>query len=157
MKTYRDVIGFNGYQVSSCGEIINKHGRVLSAHKTRRGYMTTNLGYGRNVKVHRIVALAWVPNPFCHPQVNHIDGDKTNNAASNLEWVSGAQNMAHAFASGLHPNPEKAVVGVCMNTGAGIWAKSQHAVNHFGFKYRNVNDCLKGRAKTHKGYVWSYA
>lgn len=157
MADFRDVVGFPSYRVSRDGVIVNSAGHPLATYTTKRGYVTTTLGYGNSVKVHRVVAMAWIPNPNEYPQVNHIDGNKSNNAASNLEWATDSQNIAHAFANGLHPNPEKPVAGVCMETGAGIWAKSQHAVGHFGFQYRRVNDCLRGRSKSHGGYVWSYA
>lgn len=52
--------------------------------------------------VHRLIAMAWVPNPLGLPMVNHIDGDKANNHASNLEWVDGSGNQRHAVEHGLH-------------------------------------------------------
>lgn len=53
--------------------------------------------------VHRLVAMAFIPNPHGLPQVNHIDGNKGNNHASNLEWVSNADNQRHAYRIGLQP------------------------------------------------------
>lgn len=52
-------------------------------------------------KVHREVALAFIPNPYNLPEVNHIDGDKHNNHVSNLEWVTHQQNVQHSFDTGL--------------------------------------------------------
>lgn len=55
--------------------------------------------------VHRAIAALLVPNPESKPHVNHIDGNKANNDPSNLEWVTHAENMRHAFATGLTPLP----------------------------------------------------
>lgn len=57
------------------------------------------------VAIHRLVALAFVPNPLGLPVVNHIDGDKGNNFASNLEWCTVAKNAQHAEAAGLSNHP----------------------------------------------------
>lgn len=55
----------------------------------------------KSARVHRLVAMAFVPNPEGHTEVNHIDGDKGNNHCDNLEWCSRLENMRHAFANGL--------------------------------------------------------
>ncbi len=95
-----DVAGRPGYSVTQDGRIIGPRGQ-LKAHKTPAGYLHVTLGYGRTSRVHRLVAAAFVPNPSNAPEVNHIDGNKLNNHASNLEWCTRKQNMAHAFATGL--------------------------------------------------------
>lgn len=74
-----------------------------STHKpTGRVYFTCTFdGISKSVLVNRVVALALLPNPHNHPDVNHIDGNKANNHPSNLEWASRSENEKHAFRTGL--------------------------------------------------------
>lgn len=59
-------------------------------------------GNKRNMTIHRLIALTYLPNPNNLEEVNHIDGVKTNNTLSNLEWVSRSENLKHAFRLGLN-------------------------------------------------------
>ena len=104
-------VGTVTYQITKEGKIFshnNKSGRVteLSPVKnSRNGYMQISLRIGKENGepkselhfVHRLVAKAFIPNPGNLPQVNHKDGDKTNNTVENLEWVSRKQNMRHSY------------------------------------------------------------
>lgn len=90
---------------------ISNHGRCYSFLRNRlinsahniSGYLTLDLK--RNtIKVHRLVALAFVPNPDNKPFVNHIDGNKLNPRMDNLEWVTHSENMQHASKTGLLSN-----------------------------------------------------
>lgn len=98
MAEYRKVDGFP-YSVTSNGIVRNdRTGHLLKPVVSNSGYYCVKLwdgGKTKNSFVHRLVALAFVPNPDQKPEVNHIDGDKTNNAASNLEWVTGVENKRH--------------------------------------------------------------
>lgn len=79
--------------------------RVASRHGT--GYLTVRLAKAGKVKtfrVHRLVAETFLANPHSKPFVNHIDGDKHNNAISNLEWVTPKESIVHAIETGLKPD-----------------------------------------------------
>lgn len=90
------------YEITKDGEVINKHsGRHVKPQKNGKGYYRVSIG-GRLQFVHRLVATKYVPNPNNLPQVNHKDGNKLNNCADNLEWVTNQQNRDHAVEEKLH-------------------------------------------------------
>lgn len=81
-----------------------RKGKVLSPFIANNGYPTIAPKFGDSRKkllVHRLVAKAFVPGYFDGATVNHIDGDKTNNTAGNLEWTTRADNTAHQWVTGL--------------------------------------------------------
>lgn len=84
--------------VSETGQVM-KNGQLLSQYDSN-GYKAVQFGQKR-IGVHRLVAMAFIPNPESKPQVNHKDGNKANNHVSNLEWVTGSENMVHAYNHGL--------------------------------------------------------
>ena len=89
------------YQVSKFGRVGNiKTERVLKLCVNSSGYKKVVLN-GKNEYVHRLVAETFIPNPHNLPEVNHKDGNKWNNCADNLEWVSKSENAKHAFDLGL--------------------------------------------------------
>ena len=73
---------------------------LLQARQNSNGYLIVTLD-GKQLSVHRLVALHFLPNPYNYSQVNHKDGNKLNNHYSNLEWCTAKQNMQHAFGTGL--------------------------------------------------------
>lgn len=103
IKGYEDkyMISENGDIVSlprKCGFGTRKEERPRK-QAVKRGYATCGLSENKKLiyhLVHRLVANAFIPNPKNHPQINHIDGDKTNNHVSNLEWCDRSHNQVHA-------------------------------------------------------------
>lgn len=87
------------------GRVYSKPLRELRSFPRSDGRVQVNIKLkGFTTKVHRLVALAYIPNPEMKPQINHIDGDPTNNHYTNLEWVTDKENKVHARASGLYTN-----------------------------------------------------
>lgn len=111
MENWIDVKGYEGiYQVSDKGRIKRlvgfrcKEERVLKLGKNKGGYHIVFLSKNNKRKhylVHRLVAMSFIENPENKPQVNHIDGCKTNNCLSNLEWNTSSENMQHSYDTGL--------------------------------------------------------
>ena len=101
---------FSGYTIREDGEIRSRFGRVVKQRHDGPGYARVELwqnGKGRKYLVHRLLAQAFIPNPEGKPQVNHIDGNKANNALENLEWVTQSENQLHAYRAGLQAGYKK--------------------------------------------------
>ncbi len=108
-EVWRDVVGHEGkYMVSSHGRVENlKRKRVLALFKDKDGYLIAKLsledGTSRTLKTHRLVAIAFIPNPLDKKEINHKDGNKKNNRLTNLMWCTRKENMEHAGKNNLMP------------------------------------------------------
>lgn len=95
MTEWRNLLVFPGYQVSSEGQVRNSStGKVLSGGVDKDGYAFVLLCRGKerkNVKVHRLVASTWLTSDMQKVYVQHVDGNRKNNAVSNLRWVTAAE------------------------------------------------------------------
>ena len=91
---------FHGYTIYPDGTIIGKRGKPLNPRTNGWGYKILTLlidGKPITYSVHRLVALMYVPNPFYYREVDHIDGDKSNNSFENLRWCTRGQNIQYAY------------------------------------------------------------
>ena len=99
-EVWKEMHDHPGYYVSSFGRVFGKRKAIVSGHKDRDGYLRlecyNGLGKKKSIFIHRAVASAFCENPLGKSQVNHIDGNKQNNNASNLEWCTGEENRIHA-------------------------------------------------------------
>jgi hypothetical protein len=100
-----NITDFPNYSVSNFGRIRNNTTNVLlKMQQNERGYWIINLyncGTRKVKRVHRLVAEAFIPNPFNKPEVNHKDGNTANPYVGNLEWSTKIENMEHASREGL--------------------------------------------------------
>lgn len=105
MEQWKIVQGFENYLVSTLGNVKTINGRfkkVVYDNKNSYGYVELwKNNKGKKFRIHRLVAETFIPNYDNKEQVNHIDGDKTNNCVSNLEWVTPKENIRHAIDNNL--------------------------------------------------------
>lgn len=107
MEIWKPIEGFPNYEVSSYGRVYSrKRNIVLKPYYDEWKYPRVDLfdANGRRCarSIHRLVAMAFIPNPYNKPEVNHIHGDKDDNRVSELEWATRSENAKHAVVTGLN-------------------------------------------------------
>lgn len=160
-----DVIGYEGlYMVSSFGRIFSKiKNRLLSPCKNSSKMPHLYIDARKNgcrtkLYIHRLVALAFIPNPKKYPEIDHIDCIPTNNHFSNLKWCNRKMNqnnpisLKHQYQN--QPN-KKPVVKLKNGTFLEIFP-SLKSTSRRGYSLQAVWSCCNKRNKTHKGFEWMY-
>ena len=192
-EIWKDIKGYEGlYQVSNMGRVksfnyknTGKEG-ILEGSKNKRGYKVVHLsknGKTNHYRIHRLVAITFIPNPNNYPEVNHIDEDKNNNRMDNLEWCDGKYNLNYGTrnkrisehrkgkCSGKeHPRYGKSmnkknknklieshkVKVINLDTGE-IFNSMKEAGEKYNMKNPwNISSCCTGKRKTARGYRWAY-
>ena len=148
------------YVKARFGKRLSK-GRIKPQCNNNRGYSCVGLCRDNRTHthlVHRLVAEAFVPNTDNKPQVNHIDGDRTNNRADNLEWVTDNENKVHSFiALGGTQRPKRAVVVINNTTGEKFYFNGlREAERALKLQHSSVLSVVAGRQHTTKGYTLHY-
>lgn len=176
-EIWKEIKNTNGlYFVSNLGNV-KKGNKSIKKTERKDGYVKVRINYGDVIKhsfVHRLVALAFIPNPNDLPQVNHIDGDKTNNAVTNLEWCTEKENQKHRIEI-LHKdmigenNPMFGVSGSKSPVYKGLiyqhdiktgeiinsYEGSGKAAEAVGGKAANIIRVLNLPTRSYKGYRWT--
>lgn len=171
MEEWKDVTGYEGqYRVSNHGNVKSlKRGKekLLTWHQSKLTKRHPEPMYHvefwadnkrKTFKVHRLVAQEFIPNDEGKPQVNHKDGNRRNNHVDNLEWVTGSENMKHAYRTGLtKPRNQKPIKGINLLTGKEVTFQSCYeASRELGVWEGAIRSALKGRSASSAGYTWEY-
>lgn len=171
MEIWKEVKDTRGQiLVSNYGRVksLLRSGTVLKSQADKKGYLRVSVTLDkvkRTYKVHRLVADAFLENPYGLPQVNHKDGDKTNNTVENLEWISNRDNCLHAIKNGLWTSVFEGAAKENAKRMRPVIAIKDDVKMHFksvsdaerAFKSRHISDVLKGKRAQVKGWKFLYS
>ncbi len=173
MEEWRDIQGYEGrYQVSNLGRVkslerLDTIGRkvsdkILTQRKTKDGYIYVVLSDdGMNVffLVHRLVVSAFLYNDSNYDEVNHMDENKENNSADNLEWCDRIYNSRYGTRNKRASDKMSKTVyqyDVCGNL-IKEWTSAVEASKKLGIVRQSINKCCNNYLRTAGGYKWSYS
>lgn len=178
-ETFRIIPGFcNYYQISDLGNIKRlayksfNHGinqtvflkeKNLKPTKGRRGYCRIKIKHesGKYITamVHRLVALAFIPNPQNKPDINHKNGKPADNRVENLDWCTKKENSRHAIDTGLQTHFNEKPVQQLNGDLLIREYRSIQKVKEYGFNPSAVRHIVSGAKdrKRHRGFEWRYA
>lgn len=149
------------YEVSNYGKVRRVGGAALQGNINSYGYRVVRLtrnGRPKDKKVHRLVALAFLPTIAGKNDVNHKDGDKLNNCVENLEWVTRGENNKHAATILQVSTDARPVWQLSLDgTPLAIFFNTTIAASVVGGSQMMIGACCKGTAKTAYDYKWQYA
>ena len=156
----KDIKNYEGiYGITSCGKVWSyKYKKFLTPRKGSHGYLQVGLRRDGEIKsylIHRLVAMAYLPNPDNLPMINHKDENKTNNCLQNLEWCDNSYNINYGTRNKRVSNSKK--IPILQYDLNGNFIKEWPSALDVGKEVSgHICDCLKGRQKTAYGYLWFY-
>lgn len=159
-EIWKAIPGYEGYEVSNLGNV-KYLDKVLYQGIMKNGYLRVSINSKRYL-VHRLVALTFIPNLENKRTINHINGIKTDNKITNLEWATDAENLKHALDTGLR----KASKGFDNNLSKCVaqYDLENNIINFFGSiqeakretGVRHISEVCNGIRKTAGGYKWNF-
>ncbi|AWD92331.1 HNH endonuclease domain protein [Enterococcus phage ZXL] len=170
---WRDIKDYEGlYQVSDLGRVKRCKGsysrseRILKPQFNNHGYLRVHL-YKNNkpthIRVHRLVAEAFIPNLENKPEVNHLDEDKTNNMVSNLEWCTRNENVNHGTRNKRISKKLKVISKgtkiKAIDIANGEWneyCSIRECARQLELDSSNIRKCLNGERRHTGGYMFEY-
>lgn len=157
---WKPINNFPMYFINTKGDVLSLRSttpKYMKPHLNNTGYYQVMLFDGEKVVpkcLHKLLAEAFIPNPNNLPYVNHIDGNKQNNALYNLEWCTASYNVKHAYDTGLLKST-KALKVVCVETNAEYESINKASIQT-GISQSSISAVCKGKRKTAGGYHWHY-
>lgn len=144
--------------ISDTGRVMSyKRGKwtELKPNNNGCGYYRVGIGHENPCYIHRLVAETYVsnPDPKTKTQINHINGNKADNRACNLEWCTPSENAKHAFATGLKHSAGKRIR--IKETGE-VFESEAECARHINGIQGNIASCLSNKRHTHRGYHFEY-
>jgi len=183
LELFKSIAGYEGlYEVSNLGNVRSlgmwkgkgkgyfQEGRILKTCKDKRGYLVVGLHKDCKAKtytVHRLVAQAFIENPYNLPEINHIDEDKTNNQVSNLEWCTTKYNINHGTRNErvaetmTNGKLSKKPIQLTFDYNFIKEWESTAECGRNGFDSGHVSECCRNKygkqGNVYKGFRWMYA
>ena len=163
VENWKPVVGYEGlYEVSDVGRVRRiTTGKILKPGKNRYGYLYVNLcknGVMKTLTVHRLVAFAFVEGrDLFKNEINHVNENKTDNRAINLEWCTAKDNCNHGTRT-QRMAETRSIPIIQLTLDYKFVAKwpSSHEAGRNGFDNSNIIQCCKHKHKTAYGFRWLY-
>ena len=171
MEKLAKIQNFPDYSISDTGNVYSKN-KKLKPIISKHGYSYIHLcknGLKTMKRIHRLVAQAFILNPENKPEVNHINGIKTDNRVCNLEWCTRSENELHAYNTlgikgskpwlnkkGINNPNSKKVLQIKKDIVIKIFDAVADAERHTGICHQNIVKCCKGERNHAGNFQWKY-